>query len=114
MTPAAGKRLIAMALARHPQVVRAMERGTLLIVAGTTDGYVAEEALRALGFAQVRVRLQGDGAFTARIEVPADDIERLCAASVRNLVVAACKDAGFSYVSVDLQGYRTGSMNETL
>lgn len=75
---------------------------------------VAEEALRALGFAQVRVRLQGDGAFTARIEVPADDIERLCAASVRNLVVAACKDAGFSYVSVDLQGYRTGSMNETL
>lgn len=49
LTPAAGKRLIAMALARHPQVVRAMERGTLLIVAGTTNGYVAEEVLRAMG-----------------------------------------------------------------
>lgn len=49
ITPAAGKRLIAKAVAQHPAVKQAMQSGTVVIVAGTTNGYVAEEILKALG-----------------------------------------------------------------
>ena len=46
ITPAAGKRLIAKTLANHPAVRKALKNGTLVIVAGTTNGYVAEEILK--------------------------------------------------------------------
>lgn len=49
ITPAAGKRLIAKALAVHPAVRDAMRTGTVVVVAGTTNGYVAEELLEAIG-----------------------------------------------------------------
>jgi hypothetical protein len=49
LTPAAGKRLIGRAVARHPAVQTVLESGTLVIVAGTTNGYVAEEILEGLG-----------------------------------------------------------------
>ena len=49
LTPVMGKRLIAKGMAQHPDVQRVLEKGTLLIVAGTTNGYVAEEILTALG-----------------------------------------------------------------
>lgn len=49
ITPAAGKRLIARALMRHPAVQTALQKGTVVIVAGTTNGYVAEELLRSIG-----------------------------------------------------------------
>ncbi|MFP3937652.1 MAG: hypothetical protein ACLFVW_04860 [Phycisphaerae bacterium] len=49
ITPAAGKRLIAKALARHPDVTATLQSGTLVIVAGTTNAYVAQEVLGALG-----------------------------------------------------------------
>jgi len=49
ITPAAGKRLIAKAVARHPAVSAALKDGTVVVVAGTTNGYVAEELLRAVG-----------------------------------------------------------------
>lgn len=49
ITPAAGKRLIAKAIAAHPAIVAALEKDTVVIVAGTTNGYVAEEVLRSLG-----------------------------------------------------------------
>ena len=49
LTPAAGKRLIAKALVRHPLIVRALRDGRLVIVAGTTNGYVAEEILAHIG-----------------------------------------------------------------
>ena len=80
-------------------------------VTGSALGQVgeAEAALKALGFAIVRVRHQGD---TARIEVPGDDIVRLV--SLRNEVVAALKGFGFGYVSLDLEGFRSGSLNEAL
>ena len=71
----------------------------------------AEEAVHALGFAHVRVRYEGR---TARIEVPPADIERLASSELRAPLVEALKRIGFTYVSLDLQGYRTGSMNETL
>ncbi len=51
VTPSAGKRLIAKALASHVAVSNALKNGTLVIIAGTTNGYVAEEILKALGAA---------------------------------------------------------------
>ena len=49
LTPAAGKRLIAKALASHPAILEAMRSHTIVIIAGTTNGYVAEEILKTLG-----------------------------------------------------------------
>lgn len=49
ITPAAGKRLIARALAQHPSVIKALKSGTLVIIAGTTNGYLAEEILSNIG-----------------------------------------------------------------
>ncbi len=62
-----------------------------------------------LGLAQLRVRSHGD---MARIEVPPADIPRLAARAEE--IVAELKSFGFTYVALDLQGYRTGSLNETL
>ncbi len=69
----------------------------------------AEQYLQSLGFRQVRVRVHGD---LARIEVPPDDLSRLLAHAGQ--VEAFCRDLGFAYVTMDLAGYRTGSMNRTL
>ncbi len=71
----------------------------------------AERAVRALGFPVVRVRAH-EG--IARIEVPKEDIPRLTSPAVSERVLAAVRDAGFVYVTVDLRGYRSGSMNEDL
>ncbi len=71
----------------------------------------AEQALRGLGFPVVRVRAH-EG--IARIEVPKEDIARLTAADMAERAVQAVRDAGFVYVTVDLRGYRSGSMNEGL
>jgi uncharacterized protein len=72
---------------------------------------LAEEFLRGLGLRQLRVRHHGD---TARIELPPADIATLAAEPARGKVVARLKELGYKYVTLDLQGYRTGSMNETL
>ena len=69
----------------------------------------AEQLLLDLGFRQVRVRIHGQ---LARIEVDPAEFEKLL--SEREKVTASFKDYGFSYVTMDLTGYRTGSMNETL
>ena len=70
-----------------------------------------EIGLRKLGFGQVRVRHHGD---IARIEVEQGAIARFCRPDVRRKTVALARRAGFRYVSLDLEGYRTGSMNRTL
>ena len=71
----------------------------------------AEAFLRTLGVQQVRVRHHGD---TARIEAPPEQIALLAEDEVRAQVVARFKELGYTYVTLDLQGYRTGSINETL
>jgi uncharacterized protein len=71
----------------------------------------AEDLLKELGFIQYRVRSHGD---LARIEVSPEEIERFFEKSLREKVVAEFKKLGFVYVSLDLTGYRTGSMNEGL
>ena len=49
VTTSMGKRLIGRAMVQHPDIVRVLDKGTLVIIAGTTNGYVAEEILDALG-----------------------------------------------------------------
>lgn len=71
----------------------------------------AEEAIRALGFDVVRVRAH-EG--IARIEVRKEDLPRLVDSAMSEMVVQAVRDAGFVSVTVDLRGYRSGSMNEGL
>ena len=71
----------------------------------------AEQLLLDLGFTQVRVRVHADGKL-ARIELLPEEMNRLPAH--RTEVSEKLKTFGFTYVSMDLQGYRTGSMNETL
>lgn len=70
-----------------------------------------ENVLWKLGFKQLRVRHHGE---IARIEVEPAELSRLCDPATRATVVKAAKAAGFLYVAADLQGYRTGSMNEGL
>lgn len=69
----------------------------------------AEDALRALGLRQFRVRAHGD---VARIEVEPDEMD--IAWQQRDEVSAAIKAAGFTFVAQDLEGYRTGALNEAL
>jgi pyridinium-3,5-biscarboxylic acid mononucleotide sulfurtransferase len=71
----------------------------------------AEDHLRTHGFRQVRVRHHGD---TARIEVDRSDFEKLLSSNVAERITAALKEIGYTYVCLDLAGYRTGSMNEVI
>lgn len=71
----------------------------------------AEEALRALGFRVFRVRHHDD---LARIEIARAEMPRALEPDVAGAIVRSLKDAGYKYVSLDLQGYRTGSLNEGL
>ncbi len=71
----------------------------------------AEALLHDLGFVQVRVRIHGT---LARIETLPEDLEKLMAPELRNMVYEKLKEFGFSYVTLDMKGYRVGSMNETL
>ena len=70
---------------------------------------LAEEALRAMGFGQLRVR---DHDTVARVEVPAERISD--AVNMRERIVAELTAAGYTYVALDLMGFRSGSLNETL
>jgi ATP-utilizing enzymes of the PP-loop superfamily len=70
----------------------------------------AEDVLRGLGLGpELRVRHHGD---IARIELAADAVERAAAPALRDLLVNRMRALGFTYVTLDLQGFRSGSMNE--
>ncbi|HTR51766.1 MAG TPA: ATP-dependent sacrificial sulfur transferase LarE [Kofleriaceae bacterium] len=70
-----------------------------------------EDALRELGFRQVRVRFHDT---IARVELDASELARIVATGVREHVVAVGKRLGFAYVALDLGGFRSGSLNEVL
>lgn len=70
-----------------------------------------EAALRKLGFRQFRVRLHDK---LGRVEVAPDELPRALTPDMASAISAALKDAGFTYVTLDLEGYRQGSLNETL
>ena len=71
----------------------------------------AESFLRSLGLREVRVRDHGE---LARIEVPLGDVERLSTDPVRDRVAAFLRELGFSFVTLDMEGFRSGSMNAVL
>jgi pyridinium-3,5-biscarboxylic acid mononucleotide sulfurtransferase len=80
--------------------------GTEVTVAALRQIEAAEAALKTLGFTQVRVRHHGD---VARIEVEPAEIARLV--EDRDQVVSLLRQAGYTFVSLDLEGYATGSLN---
>ncbi|HEY5506027.1 MAG TPA: ATP-dependent sacrificial sulfur transferase LarE [Coriobacteriia bacterium] len=100
--PTADKPSMACLASRFPY-------GTVIDAAGLDRVGAAEDAMRALGLAQTRVRSHGD---IARLEVAPDEMAH--AFAQREAVSAALKSAGFTYAALDLDGYRTGSLNETL
>ena len=71
----------------------------------------AEQLLLDMGYHQVRVRIHG---MIARIEILPEEFSKLIADENRNRITKVFKEYGFTYVTMDLTGYRTGSMNETL
>ena len=71
----------------------------------------AENVLRGLGLRQVRVR---DYDALARIEIAPDELDHALLAGTRKQILDECKAAGYTYVCVDLEGYRSGAMNEAL
>jgi uncharacterized protein len=83
--------------------------GTPVTVGRLEAVAVAEEGLRRLGFGQLRVRHYGD---LARVELPLPDLE--AALARRGEVVAAVRAAGYRYVTLDLDGFRSGNLNQAL
>ena len=86
-----------MAVPSPPKTLRQVER--------------AEDALHALGFPQVRVRHHGE---LARIEIAREDLPRALTLAMLDRITAALRLCGFVYITLDTQGYRTGSMNDVL
>lgn len=84
--------------------------GKAITAAGLKRVEQAEELLKEHGFGQLRVRDHGN---IARIEVPPEMLHKLTNGS-RLEIVKGLKELGYSYVTVDLEGFRSGSMNETL
>ena len=102
--PTAEKQAFACLSSRFPY-------GTELTLQRLKQVERCEAFFREQGFVNYRVRYHHE---IARIEVAVAELPRLLDSNLRDSVIAACKDAGFSYVTLDLQGYRTGSMNEVL
>lgn len=71
----------------------------------------AEQLLLDLGFSQFRVRVHGT---VARLELLPEEFPKIMEPETRSVVYRQLKDLGFAYVTLDLQGYRSGSLNETL
>jgi uncharacterized protein len=71
----------------------------------------AEAILRDMGFPESRLRHHGH---IARIEVPENQIEKAASKQIREKLLAEIKALGFKFVALDLQGFRSGSLNETL
>jgi uncharacterized protein len=70
-----------------------------------------EALLRSLGFAECRVRHHGD---VARVEIPVADLPRALAPELREELVTGLRRVGYRFVTIDLEGFRSGSLNRTL
>ncbi len=88
-----------------------IEYGRPVTVEALSQVERAEDALHALGFAQVRVRHHGD---LARIEIARPDLHRALTLEMLDRITLALRPLGFLYVTLDTQGYRSGSMNDVL
>jgi uncharacterized protein len=83
--------------------------GTPVTLSVLAEVAAAESGLRALGFRQLRVRHYGE---LARLELPIDELDAVLAR--RHEVVAAVQAAGYRYVTLDLEGFRSGNLNAAL
>lgn len=83
--------------------------GTPVTLRTLTGVAAAEEGLRLLGFGHLRVRHYGD---VARVELPIEHFDRLM--DQRQAVIDAVKAAGYSYVTLDLEGFRSGNLNDAI
>ena len=88
-----------------------IEYGRPVTVEALTQVERAEDALHALGFRQVRVRHHGD---LARVEIARPELPQALSLPMLDSITVALRGAGFLYVTLDTQGYRTGSMNDVL
>jgi uncharacterized protein len=85
--------------------------GTQVTREGLAQVEAAEDHVRGLGFKQFRVRHHGE---VARLEVGPEEIDAASTPEMRARIVAGLKQAGYRYVALDLEGYRTGALNEVL
>jgi uncharacterized protein len=85
--------------------------GTPVTIQNVKTVEVGEEELKALGFRQFRVRFHGE---VVRIEIARDEMEKALSMEMAGKLTAIFKKLGFKYVTLDLEGYRQGSMNEVL
>jgi uncharacterized protein len=85
--------------------------GEEITAAGLQMVAAAERRLKELGFGICRVRHHGN---LARVEVPVDELRRVVDPSARRTIVGSLRDLGYAYVTLDLQGFRSGSLNEVL
>ncbi len=85
--------------------------GTPVTREALTKIEAAEEAVRTLGFTELRVRHHGD---VARVELPLADLPRALAPDVRSRLVDAVRASGYLFVALDLEGFRSGGLNRAL
>lgn len=85
--------------------------GTPVTIQNVKTVETGEEELKALGFRQFRVRFHGE---VVRIEIARDEMEKAMTVEMAQRFTAIFKNLGFLYVTLDLEGYRQGSMNEVL
>lgn len=88
-----------------------IEYGRVVTAENLAQVEQAEEAMHALGFAKVRVRHHGE---LARVEIAREDLRRALSVEMMDAMTEALRRAGFLYVTLDMQGYRSGSMNDVL
>ncbi|MEA2679431.1 MAG: pyridinium-3,5-biscarboxylic acid mononucleotide sulfurtransferase [Candidatus Binataceae bacterium] len=88
-----------------------LPNGTQITLEGLRRVEQGERLLHAMGFRVARVRYHGE---IARLEVEADELARLLEAATRAVVDRELKELGFRFVTVDLKGFRSGSLNEGL
>ena len=102
--PTWNKPSLACLASRFPYGESITEKGLVMVEK-------AEQFLLDIGFRQVRVRIHGS---LARIEIERENVGRFLEPDVRDEVVRKLKELGFVHVSLDLEGYRSGSMDEVL
>ncbi|MDW7675107.1 MAG: ATP-dependent sacrificial sulfur transferase LarE, partial [Bacillota bacterium] len=85
--------------------------GTEITVEKIKQVEQGEELLEDLGFTQFRLRHHGD---LARVEIPLAEFYKVMSEEIRAKIVAGLKNLGFTYIALDLDGFRSGSMNESI
>jgi uncharacterized protein len=88
-----------------------IEYGRTVTAENLAQVEMAEDALHGLGFKRVRVRHHGE---LARIEIAREDLERALTLAMFDAMTGALRSIGFVYITLDTQGYRSGSMNDVL